>query len=353
MLVLVLAGAASANTYLRPVRSPVTGPGPSASPVSLGPGVAAVAVSPSGTMFLASSSCLFGCARPDDRFGDVVWRSTDSGSTWTRLASPQDSYAGTLLAVSDTQLWLVDDVTISAASDGGHNWQSLSLGGDSTASAYAATTGGSVWLVQNGAVAMSQRGANVDLPQAQPPGRADSHGIAVFGEDSAAVLTGHSPATWFVTNDRGAHWAPMADPCHDTLYPGSPYSTMTAAPDGSRWVVCAGAPAAGQQGKQLVTSTDGGRTWQSRGPLEPAGYATRVVPISATVAWRSGPGGEIYRTTDAVHWTPVANTGARPGEVADMFAARDADTAVYLRDTGVYVTHDGGLHWTAHRFPSG
>lgn len=375
VLVLVLAGAASANAYLRPFRPPVTGPLPSASPTPapLAPGSAAVAVSPSGTVFLVSS-CPAGCAQPDnaqsgdaqpgdaqpgdarsgDRFGDAVWRSTDSGSTWTRLGSPPGASAGKLLAVSDAELWLVNDVAYSVSTDGGRSWRGGSIGGDSNgASAYAATAGGSVWLVQNGVVAVSAEGADATVTPAQPPDAAHPHGLVVFGPDSAAVLTGNPTAKWFVTNDRGAHWAPLADPCRNTPYPGSPYSTMGAAPDGSRWVVCAAAPATGRQGKQLVTSTDGGRTWRSRGSLEPAGYATRVVPFSARVAWRTGPGSEVYRTTDGDHWSPVAATGDQPGESADTFAALDADTAAYLRSSTLYVTHDGGLHWAGHPVPLG
>jgi photosystem II stability/assembly factor-like uncharacterized protein len=355
VLVLVVAGAASANAYLRPFRPPVTGPLPpvSPTPAPLSPGTAAVAVSPSGTVFLASS-CLAGCAQPGDRFGDAVWRSTDSGATWTRLGSAPSAAAGTLLAVSDAELWLVDDLTYSVSTDGGRNWQGYSLGGDSNgSSAYAATAGGSVWLVQGGVVAMSAGGADATVTPAQPPDVAHPHGLVVFGPDSAAVLTGNPTATWFVTNDRGAHWAPLADPCRNTPYPGSPYATMGAAPDGGRWVVCAAAPATGRQGKQLVTSTDGGRTWRSRGSLEPAGYATRVVPFSANAAWRTGPGGEVYRTTDGEHWSPVATTGDQPGESADLFAALDADTAAYLRSSTLYVTHDGGVHWSGHPVPRG
>ena len=103
----------------------------------------------------------------------------------------------------------------------------------------------------------------------------------------------------------------------------------------------------------FARSTDGGRTWRSRGSLEPAGYATRVVPFSANAAWRTGPGGEVYRTTDGEHWSPVATTGDQPGESADLFAALDADTAAYLRSSTLYVTHDGGVHWSGHPVPRG
>ena len=108
----------------------------------------------------------------------------------------------------------------------------------------------------------------------------------------------------------------------------------------------------GQQRKQLVTSTDDGRTWRSGGDLESAGYATVVFPFSATVAWRTGGRADLYRTTDASHWTLVAVTGDAAGGGSSFFTALGPDTGVYVQEGAVYSTVDGGRTWQQHSLPS-
>src|SRR5262249_34822562 len=136
-----------------------------------------------------------------------------------------------------------------------------------------------------------------------------------------------------------------------TAWPDGRWSTLAVAPDGAMWAVCASEPGAGQQPKELTVSTDGGKTWVSRGRLESGGYGLDVYPFSATMAWRTGARAELYRTTDGTHWQAVAQnpSGAYAG-----FVAIDADSAAYV-DYGpadqpeahvLYVTRDGGRTWT-------
>jgi photosystem II stability/assembly factor-like uncharacterized protein len=157
---------------------------------------------------------------------------------------------------------------------------------------------------------------------------------------------------WYLTADSGEHWTAQADPCANTPYPGSMSNTMAGAPDGSLWAVCAGQPGMGQQRKQLVTSTDGGRTWSSRGELESTGYATSVFPFSATVAWRTGGRADLYRTTDGSHWTKVAITGDAAGGGTSFFTALAPGSGVYVQVGAVYSTVDGGQTWQKHSLPS-
>jgi photosystem II stability/assembly factor-like uncharacterized protein len=154
---------------------------------------------------------------------------------------------------------------------------------------------------------------------------------------------------WRTTSDGGATWRSFADPCGGTRFPGSLWSSMASAPDGSLWAVCAGSPATGNMPKDLVVSPNGGRTWVSRGELETAGYGTDVYPFSATEAWRTGGRADVYRTIDGTQWMDVAKLESQ-GPLA--FVAIDPRTAVYLADLGsgpsIHTTTDGGARWRSY-----
>ncbi len=332
-----------------PSRTPSVNPttGPQSPPFT----AAATAFAPSGTLFLVARSCPTDCAAAGAR--TVLMRSADGGGSWATVGELPGFFGGrlTLLAADDSTLWLADDVTIAGSRDGGQTWQRGTIGGSNAGSpGYAAAAGGAAWFAQNGAVAVAPPGGALETVANQPPGHDTLGGLAAFGRDRAAVLTGQDP-TWYVTTDRGTHWSALADPCRGTQHPGAGSATMAGAPDGSLWAVCAGQPGAGRQDKQLVVSTDGGHTWRSHGSLESSGYGTRVVPLSGTVAWRTGDRADLYRTTDGTHWPRVAVTGDAAGGGTVFFGALSGDTAAYVQEDTLHVTHDGGQTWTSRALP--
>ncbi|MFI5606716.1 WD40/YVTN/BNR-like repeat-containing protein [Amycolatopsis sp. NPDC051903] len=90
-------------------------------------------------------------------------------------------------------------------------------------------------------------------------------------------------------------------------------------------------------------------SWQ----LTPTGTTAQFRGLSAVsgrVAWVSGTGGTVLRTTDAGRtWTPVGPSGAGTLEFRDI-EAFDADHAVVLSigpgtDSRIYRTDDAGRHW--------
>jgi hypothetical protein len=366
-LVAVLAGAAGATGYLRHGPGPVTpigtptvstsptpaaSPSPSSSPLPPAPvAVTAMAAAPSGELFAAARRCVSDCLAAAT-YVDVLLHGGDLGAApWTVVGDlPAGMGTVRLLAAGGTRLWLVGDGEIAGSTDGGHTWQRWSLAG--SGGPYAGLAGGTAWIARDGAVAVAVGGGRPAPTATQPPGAAHISGLAALGADRAAVLTGEGPGAWYVTTDRGAHWSPLADPCAGTRYPGSLWSTVAGAPDGTLWAVCASPPATGQQPKQLVTSVDGGRTWLVRGDLESAGYGTSVYPYSATVAWRTGGRADLYRTADAAHWTAVAVTGDAAGGGDSFFTALGSDSGVYVQDGAVYSTVDGGRTWQRHPLPA-
>jgi hypothetical protein len=370
-LVVVLAGAVSATEYLRHGPSPVapvgtqtvqpsspapTAPSPTPTPSDTTPvpapaNLTSMAAAPSGTLFATAQRCVSNCLA-QGTYVDVLLRGTNLGAAWTTVGDlPTGVGPGRLLAASDTAVWLVGNGQVAGSTDGGRTWQSWSLSGDG--SPFSAIAGGTAWIARNGAVAVAAGGGKPATTPAQPPG-ANILSLAAFGPDHAAVLTGsgNGPAAWFVTADRGAHWTAQTDPCANTPHPASSSNTMAAAPDGSLWAVCAGQPGAGQQPKQLTTSIDGGRTWRSQGDLESSGYATTVFPFSATLAWRTGGRADLYRTTDASHWSMVAVTGDAAGGRDPFFTALGPSTGVYVQNDAIYATTDGGRTWQQHPLPS-
>ena len=163
--------------------------------------------------------------------------------------------------------------------------------------------GGSVWAVpacvdparcSSTLEAVSPTGLT-PLPD-QPPGRVDDV-ARVGGHAEALVELADYSSALAVTSDGGASWQQHPLPaqfCGFALgYP------LTAAPDGTLYLVCAGGAAAGNEPKRLYDSTDDGETWQDLGALETYGYADSIQAATATLLWRYGGRAPLYVSTDA------------------------------------------------------
>jgi hypothetical protein len=272
-------------------------------------------------------------------------RGTGLPPNWTVVGPVTGS---NLVVADDNAMWLLDARTASGSTDGGHTWQNWDLGGG--VSGYD-TVGGTMWLVAGGKVLAANNGGWPAQTAGQP---ASAEAVTAISADRAIVRgsTDHVTAVWYVTSDHGASWATLADPCAGTAYPATRGATMSAGPGGMVWVVCTAEPVAGQPPKELVTSADGGQTWQRRSTLENTGFANDVYPINADVAWRTGGRGDVYRTTDGgTHWTDVLPGTSGPGGPAGLVAI-DADTAIYFTSytSKISVTRDGGKTWKDYPF---
>jgi photosystem II stability/assembly factor-like uncharacterized protein len=315
----------------------------------------ALAASPSGRLYAISPR-------------GALLRSTDLGATWTavhQLPIDMSPEPPVLLVADDAHFWVASGPAVIATADGGATWhpQSSQSAGATDSPVSGVTAGGGAWLLGMDAPTPPRARlhyASVQEPAfrsvAAPAGTEPARVVAL-DTDRALLLAVDDTGTavWYGTADRGRHWTKLPDPCAGTRFPGSPFSTMSVAPDGSRWAVCVGFPGSGQQRKDLVRSTDGGQSWQNLGALEDNGYADQLYPVSASTAWRTGDRADVYRTTDGgTHWTDVAATGAAGG--APTFFAIDANTAVYFGSsetsdqTLVHLTRDGGRTWTSHPF---
>lgn len=315
----------------------------------------AIASAPSGTIFAITHTC--DTATCSDRHYTLM-RSIDLARNWTAVASLNGVHGGAdavlgLVVADDGVLWIADGTRFMGSVDGGRHWSSWDLGADPTQSKGGGLAGTTLWLAYNGRVLRGTSGGRPAPTTGQPPGSGRIDSVAAISADSAIALRARGGGKgWYRTADRGAHWSAAADPCAGLSHPNVTDAYLSAGTDGGLWAVCfvAGGRAPGWQ---IATSADGGHSWQPHPGDAPGG--DDVQPVSATIAWRTDNGADVYRTTDSgAHWTDVAHLP--PGSSIQGGFVRDAETALYvLPQPGtdhvtLHLTTDGGTTWTTLPF---
>jgi hypothetical protein len=259
-------------------------------------------------------------------------------------------------------------------SDGGRTWRATHV--DLTPLSYVTVAGESLaWAMLGcdssalphgcGVIASRDRGATwtrvSDRAFAALSFTSSSDGWAVTNDDPTA-----GPATTsgvFRTSDGGRTWTQItAAPCSSIGLPVA--VSFVDALDG--WVGCSGFLGAGQGGKGIVETTDGGRTWSVRARTDPSGQRPNVgsIPTSdylvgismrpsgAGIAWESR-GGTLRTKDRGKTWTDIPPGGSDAGPVPlGAWTASDRDWFVVMWDgnlqaTALWASHDGGTIWTS------
>ena len=307
--------------------------------------------------------------------------SADGGLTWSApavVANFTRTPNANPYATVASKLTFVDEATgyaygpdLFRTTDGGRSWRRLAVSGSVQA---VVRFGGHTWVVRSpcptgsggedgcGSVIDELGEAGVLTPlAAQPAADGTVVQLVVVSTDTAysTVLVGEKFGLR-VTTDAGAHWAPLPLPCLPSQATGGPASL--AAAGGRLWMVCASQAGAGAEVKQLFISDDAGHTWQRPGNLETSGYADHIVAISVTIAWRFGGRAPVYVTTDGGRtWTarlPDVFNGAfgAPNGSAFVGFARlwllDPVGGYTSDPHHLYVTDDGGTSWTTVTLPA-
>ena len=202
-----------------------------------------------------------------------------------------------------------------------------------------------------------------------PVGNRVASVAGVIGDPNVYYAGAASGGIW-KTVDAGIHWTPIFD--GESI---SSIGALAVAPSNPN-IVWAGTGEPWIRshisiGNGLYKSTDAGRTWTHSGP-DSASRTGRIVidPMNPDVVYVAaqghsyGPEQErgVYRTTDGGQtWSKVlfvdANTGAidvvmHPTDSKTLFAAMwQLELHTWGRESGgtgsgIYVTHDGGDHWT-------
>jgi photosystem II stability/assembly factor-like uncharacterized protein len=242
-----------------------------------------------------------------------LYVTTDQGRSWRTVTPPNlanefvAEHVGSLDAIGRSDLWLVlidvpGLVPYSQSTDGSDRGEGIDR----------STDGGLTWTFSALPGCLQACGANLTVSFVDPV-----HGFATNGPDESG------PTMLFATDDGGATW------------------TRTGSlPDlGS---ILVGGPGPGPQ-MEFASVLDG---WAVTGPRY--GYDAKQV----------SPGGVLYRTMDGgTSWTRVSGLPAKAQySLPTVFGT---ESAVVLsnpegapdQSSAVFVTHNDGQTWTAHRVP--
>lgn len=128
------------------------------------------------------------------------------------------------------------------------------------------------------------------------------------------------------------------------------------------WFLTGGEPGAGNEMKQLYSTTDGGKNWRivvsgvlnlhpADGPLGFSGYVGPLVFTSPSEGWAALPRGGLLQASDGgKHWSPVKAVPIEPSPEDVAFNGAQLGWATGLRY--VMLTTNGGASWQAVPMPS-
>lgn len=278
----------------------------------------------------------------------VVWKTTDGGTSWTRLAQLDVLTSGAAstdvvgaLRFADTEHGWLYDRDLFATFNGGKRWQRVDLGNPvvaldvagSQAFALVGDCGSGAgncngpMKVAEGTVSTGRwrfAGVGADLPVT------DSGSVIVNGTSVYAQVGAD-----FLARTGTERWERRTLPCP------RPMAAPITDADG---LVAACLPAIPGGPAELQTSSDGGRSWAVVWHYNfPSSLTSLVVTASTAVVGLDS--GDVLRTTDnGMHFTNVLHAGADP---ALQFTDADHGVLTAGPDGGrqLFSTADGGASW--------
>jgi len=280
--------------------------------------------------------------------GYGVWKTTDAGTTWTRLTSGLDS----------TVIWAVDvspadpSVVLAASygdgmfrsTDAGATWSAsntglpgplvLCLARDPSAPAtvYAG-------IRYNGVAKSSDGGVTWSASSNGMPGNVTATALAIDRSAPQNLFVGTYNGVYRST-DGGASWNPVGGGL-----PTISISAVAVDPTSSAVVY------ASTEGHGLYRSSDGGATWSLVGGglpsyIEVDGFA--FDPSDPSVVYLASETSSLYRTTDGgATWSP-AHEGIQNISVSSVVLAESDPRALYAGTygQGVFRSTDGATTWS-------
>ena len=166
-----------------------------------------------------------------------------------------------------------------------------------------------------------------------------------------------------VTHDGGNSWQTLPDP----VSPGFTFAQSLAFQTSVRgWLLAGSQPGAGEQGKEVFATNDGGQSWtklawtglmgqsqnSARGGLPIGGYIGPMVSSSDRDVWiASARGGLLHSADGGKMWkdAPIPSHYF----VAVHFADAKNGWALSIEGPGLWATTDGGLTWRQVPLPEG
>lgn len=354
-------------------RSPAPSPSPAApAPTPTPPAPLAPLAFDDVAFATAESGWAVGGRSPNDTVL-VVSHTSDGGVTWsapvtvTTVAAASESQ-GVAVRFADSEHGWVSGPGLFATADGGQTWQQVPITG--TVEPVAASSG-TAWaldypcgndlacaptLIESPIATESwaAAGSQPTLPAAPTALlRVSASSAFIF----VAASLGAVGAPWFETQDGGATWRALTNPCGQGDSADAPASL-----DGRTiWVACGVEPSAGSELKQVFVSIDGGSTWQLRaqtadlsgpavGTLTQAAYVSDLQLASSAVGFMALSRGGILRSVDGGRtWSQVDLPGTTFGELFPSLWVLDASHAWVETGSGgpgLFRSTDGGVTWS-------
>ena len=322
-------------------------PGRGAVPASFRPAAASFRSAASGVV-LGAVGCAIGRACMAR-----LAATTDAGAHWHFLKAPgvrlpnpgrgtrPANVSGVVFATGRNG-WLYGPA-LWATHDGGTHWRKLSLGGSI---GQMASSAGTVYAV------VSPSGGSPPELFASPAGRDAWARVRRFTGSTLAVY-GH--AAWLETSTHlwttadGVRWHKYPFRCPGTKADHYTLASITAASPSHVAFLCLGMAAAGQQGKEILRSVNGGKTVDLAGPAPLGGFGGVIAmpphrPGVITLATeyfldRSANGGKTWTTN-------YYNTGGSPWNSLSYVSGTAGWAEFGVPPDGELLrTMDAGLTW--------
>ena len=251
-------------------------------------------------------------------FGEGLFRSTDSGRTWTLTSEPEIVFALFFDRQNPAIVYFCGEPGVFKSTNGGASWAAINNGLPTSVEyeALAQSGSGGILLTGNfeGALMRSTDGGASWQPSAT--------GLPKSGIQWLAADPGHSSSTFlawagdsiFRSTDGGLHWTKSA-----TGYPGFPVKPVLFDPFDSA-IVLAGSPSTGEGSiaSGAWRSQDGGQSWTAiAGALASQSVGTFAAdPAHAGVLYASTFGRGVFRSTDhGATWTAFTEAGLANPEI--------------------------------------
>lgn len=333
---------------------------------------------------------------PDTCVG-VLEVSHDGGKTWTKQTVPDPTLIPQAIAFTDSSHGVMILTTklycgqgpcssiIYLTQDGGKRWQAVYHTDPNTPD-----------LIENGHPVIAKSVALTTLVFT------DANNAWAYGTGCSDLAGQHCQPVIVATNDGGVGWSQvtlpqLSCPCSDMAHPTTndgwiiagergPSPTVLATHNGGQtwseiqdpagqtmafnqqiffssaslgWLLSGSEPGAGQQGKTLYHTTDGGKTWteiagapfgDQSGGLPSSGYVGPIVFTTAQDGWiTSGRLGLLHTTDGGKTWNRVTGMGHQDALQALRFS--DPKHGWLLSSYQLWKTVDGGATWTALPLP--